>query len=329
MPGARTPFILNTKSSLVVVSFVQGGRKQGLGHIYRIAAVISELDKLGVKVDICFDGDEFGAYHLKILGRNITPLENFQDIEKIDILIIDGVSVSSPYSDLLKKSKRIVLLSPVFDRPELVTEAYIRINPENLLISNAFVGRIWSVIFQSSVQVISENKNPLSLGISLSGGISPYLAEVLSVVGELPNIRNLIAVLKVAIGGHSFNEVERLLSNIVPTGIDLVLVKGHGNIISSLEPLDIVICGDGITVDQTCHAGIPCIVYSDFSKRYKVLDLIESQAIYFASHPQELSLVLMELLISKEKRDKLSHEAFLKVDGKGAERIAKKIFPPE
>jgi spore coat polysaccharide biosynthesis predicted glycosyltransferase SpsG len=328
MLGARTPFILNAKSSLVVVSFVQGGRKQGLGHIYRTAAVIDELNALGVNVDICFDGDEFGAYQLNILGRQTTPLENFQKIEKIDILIIDGVSVSAQYLGLLKKSKRVVLLSPVFDRPELITEAYIRINPENLLISNAFVGRIWSVIFQSSVPVISENKNPLSLGISLSGGISPYLPEVLSVVGELPNIRNSIAVLKVAIGGHSFNEVESLLSNIVPTGIDLVLVKGHGNIISLLEPLDIIICGDGITVDQTCHAGIPCIVYSDLSKQYKVLDLIESQAIYFASNPQDLSLALMELLISKEKRDKLSHEASLKVDGKGAERIANQIFSP-
>ena len=326
MPGVLTPSILSSDSNLVIVAYIQGGRSFGLGHVYRSELVISELEAFDVKVHICFDGDEFGKHQLQNLGKVPISFDDLETIEKIDVLLIDGIYMPEPFTALIKKTQRVILLSPVFDHPEIATEAYLRFVPINSNYTNPFVGRMWSVVGKGSTQTSSISESRLSIGVSLSGGVSSNLTQTLAAIIEIPNLSKLIRVLKVAIGGHSFKEVEEILKPLISMNIDLVVVRANGNIISALSPVDIVICGDGITVDETCHAGIPCVVYADISRKYKVIDLIASNAICFSSNLQELKRLILELLTNEDKRKELGRIAASKVDGKGAHRIAEKIL---
>ena len=90
-------------------------------------------------------------------------------------------------------------------------------------------------------------------------------------------------------------------------------------------PIDLLIAGDGVIVDEACFFGIPTIVYSERSRKYKVSDLIVSGSVAFATNPSDLEITLTQLMGSAERREKMRMNALGKIDGLGARRIANLI----
>ena len=165
----------------MIVVYVQGGRDTGLGHVVRASTIVSLLKMDGHDVAILFDGDDFGLSQLNAMGLEVSTIEDVMRLKKIDALVLDAVSISQEYLRVMDKCSRRILLSPVFNRPELITEAYLRFPPNGALRSISSVSRSYSVVREQTDNLVYKESNKLSIGIVMSGGKSSYMSDVVGV----------------------------------------------------------------------------------------------------------------------------------------------------
>jgi spore coat polysaccharide biosynthesis predicted glycosyltransferase SpsG len=305
--------------------YVQGGRDLGLGHVVRVSTIVRLLKTDGYNVEILFDGDDFGLSQLNAMGLEVSTIEDVMSLKKIDALVLDAVSISQEYLRVMDKCSRRILLSPVFNRPELITEAYLRFPPKGALRSTSSVSRSYSVVREQTDDLVYKESNKLSIGIVMSGGKSSYMSDVVGVVKSANRKHHVFHSLKIAIGAYSFSHIEEYLSAEKSLDLNVYLLQGKNNILKAMLPIDLLIAGDGVIVDEACFSGIPTIVYSDRSCEYKVSDLIVSGSVAFATNPSDLEITLTQLMGSAERREKMRMNALREIDGLGARRLANLI----
>lgn len=224
----------------------------------------------------------------------------------------------------MRRTGRVVLLSPRCTQGHLASEAYLRIPFVGQIACEPHVGRQWAVVGGEHLpsQRASADER-LTLAIILSGGSNLRLTAAIAALLPDPDLCQNLGAVQIAVGGLPFSQFATL--DHLTCAASIALIRS-ASIWDDLGHVDIVVCGDGVVVDEACARGKVIVVYTDTERAAKVEDLVAARAVALATDTQQLHQVVKALLASSEQRQALAQAALRAVDGAGATRIADAIL---
>lgn len=275
----------------VIFFYVEGSAEFGLGHLSRVVPLYHNLIANDYKVIVYHYGDNLGEAFLEIHGveyKSINESTNLNIIKYYtDILwIVDSTALHTRnIEELLKKTDRKILISPVFDSNQinLFHHCIIRSDSHKLPISNKIVS---SELFMHDRSTYYSQTDKLTLGIALSGGdSSEKINYLLANILDDKSIKKLINKIRIYVGLKGSFTLPR-------KDKDSYFI--HVEFISSLNSLwamnndvNYMIVGNGIIVDECEYQNMPYSIFDD-SNNITNKSSISNKKIYLKNEIMQL-----------------------------------------
>lgn len=321
-----------------------------MGHIIRCISIALQLEKLGSQVvfivsepEAEFLVKEYGfrveclhnSYHDK--EQELQPLFEIIEQRGIEMLFIDSYEVTEIYLLYLQKRLPVVYIDDMnmFQYPvnAIVNYTYgvtldlYRKYPYTSDVKYALGSKYIPLREQFADSVIKINDEVRNIFIT-SGGTDPeHMIKTLLLETKK---QKWAGIQKTIVVGNFYNEINWLKAY-AETHPEITIYKNISNVVDIMIKCDVAISAGGTTLAELCACGIPTIAFSMSDNQIPGVTAYAEDGllIYAGDIRKNKELVLnnimdnIQVLMSdKKKRIELSEKAHLKIDGKGARRIA-------
>lgn len=250
----------------IVTAFVQAGEKIGLGHLHRTALLAQSLEQYGIKTKLCLDADDYGRENAQQLGLEII----MQDDADSEVAIIDAVTLPETLRIRVEQFSKRILISPVFDRPDLATHVLVRAESPGL--SNALSEHAILIVDARFGLITVQEASPkpwefdqLVVGICLSGGAdAPYLNELVETIASTPGVVQVLLL-------------SRQAPSLSTSASAAVIHAPHrSNPWHFLDSANVFVGGDGLMLYEAVARGLPTFSFSRTEHAFKNGALVEA-----------------------------------------------------
>ncbi len=315
----------------------KGSHQEGLGHLHRQMHLAKALQSKGIRTTVILKDYPPSK---SLLKKNKLNFQTVQDLFKSsqkylknsDLIILDINDTKSGFIQDLKTQTRVVSFEDLGDGRsyvDLIVDC--NLNPsehpndsENYLslfgLSYSLIDPVFNTYHQKENR-ISEDIHSILITM---GGTDPFnLSEPIArtILTHRPSLD--LTILK----GPGFKNHESL-KNLEQT---FSQVKVEGPLTSLADHLfnhDLIICSGGVTLHEALCVGSPTLVISQVEPQSKIARSLEEKgATYFlgsANNWNEIDLI-NKLNLSANQRKQMSEAGKKLIDGKGLDRIVKKI----
>lgn len=255
--------------SEVLNFLVQVSKEVGVGHLTRSAAVVRELIKSGLNVQLTLISDDYGREVAGTLGvcfSEILPAST-------SVVVVDAIEIKDSEADWVLSHHHRLIISPVFNRFDLATHVIVRNLPESM--KGAIPKDVklvedegYAFVTSQEVVPVSRSYSELCIGVCLTGG------------GDLISLKPLLDELVTI---NRLKEL-RLISNTRPSlsDNDAISFAWSGfveNPWDFLQSINIFVGGEGVMLSESVARGIPAISLKLKSKANKNKSLVDSGAV--------------------------------------------------
>ena len=278
--------------------YVQADKKIGIGHLMRSKSIIDSLRGENIRTRLMLDCNDFIKPILKELDINSSEVK-----KGTGALIIDAINLEKISESVLLSYNPRILISPIFDRFDLVTHYFTRsIDPQ---IKNNIPSNVKTLIdplfFFSSIDSLNKrrlNFEELNIGICISGS-NDYvnLDKLIRVITRLKSLKSLKVI------------GQKLSLESVKCGVDFKFSNFEKTPWNFFKDINIFIGGEGIMLAESLYQNIPSISMcrSEFKGKNEKLfysGLINT-IILERNWKNNLLLVLRNLELLKNQHEKL------------------------
>lgn len=299
-------------SDSLVVFHVQAGTRIGMGHLSRARSVITALQDMGFDCALHLDADAEGL--ARALSWGLSPTCALPDGPSA--LVIDAITLDRVQADVLRGYAPRILISPVFNRVDIVSHALLRSAPPVLLdnLPDTAVLHVNTDYAFATAQGLCPRAldfAELEVGVCLSGGVSSMEPNrVLALLDELPQVTKIKVI------------DPRCLA---PLNTPVKHVPHAEHPWNFLQGINLFIGGDGVMLAEAIAQGLPAISLSRLAGGAKNAALQASRALCMIARDMYMLHKLADLLADR-KELKAMHRAALELDGVArATRLAKDI----
>lgn len=238
--------------------YVEGSKTKGLGHLSRIIAIYSELKKYH-EIQIYFYGDEIGKAYLEKFALPYLSCDdpNFEVLNHQNWLIDSTTLSSNQITKKLSLAKKVVLLSPKFDKKfiDLIDIALIRSDPFDLEVKEKVVDPRFFVYGTSN-----HGTSKMDIGVVLSGtDVKKEIRDIVNLCLETESIAQNINSITAFLGSSQSIDFQKLKG--YSYKVDLLFISALGNVWKYLDNADLVVVGNGIVVEEALEEHKRCIVF--------------------------------------------------------------------
>ncbi|MBD2422484.1 hypothetical protein [Cyanobium sp. FACHB-13342] len=287
--------------SSLVVFHVQAGSRIGMGHLSRSRAIIGMLQVMGFNCTLYLDSDAQGAAKARALG--LEPIDALPAAPSA--LVIDAITLDRMQADVLQSYAPRILISPVFNRVDIISHALVRSAPFGLLDNlpdgaTLHIKTDYAFATAHGLHLRKLDFSKLEIGLCLSGGVDSMEPNtVLSVLDALPQV----AGVKV-IDPRSLPPVKTDLHHVLHADRPWDLLQG----------INVFVGGDGVMLAEAIAQGLPTISLSTPSGNAKNIGLVKSGALRIIERHIYMQYALSTLLDDREELEAM-HSAALKLNG--------------
>lgn len=329
----------------------------GSGHVMRCLTLADELSKSGAKIEfICREetgnliedvAEKGYTVHRFSAGIDINTdcmlTRNFleKQTRKPDWLIIDHYEIDasweSPLRELVKKIMVIDDLANRYHDCDILLDQNISVKENRY---NGFVpphslkllGPEYALLRQEFAQArmrLKEKRDKVKRILVTMGGGDPKNQTVKVLKGIKMLDRNDISI-DVIIGALNPNKTE--IEEMVSEMLNVKCFSGVNNMSDFMLKADIAIGASGSTTWERCCLGLPSIVMvladnqKDIAETLDKMGVIKNLGWYENVSEKDIKIALQEILDNLETRKIMSEKSLKVVDGKGVERIVRRIF---
>ena len=267
---------------------------------------------MNVNCNVHLDSDAQGARQARKWG--MVPIDMLP--ASPSALVIDALTLDCIQAQMMQKYAPRILISPVFDRAEMVSHALVRaVSPElrAALPANAIVHTKLDYAFASAHGLSSRalNFEKLKIGLCMSGGADPLeLNSVLSLLEGLPQVIG-VAVIDPR--------------SLTPFNTSFQHVSHAESPWDFLKGINLFIGGDGVMLAEAIAQGLPTISLSTLRHKSKNLCLEASGALRVIARDAKMVREINHLVNDRAALEEM-HSAALKLDGSGrVTRLAQDI----
>jgi hypothetical protein len=277
--------------------YVQAGKEIGLGHLIRSNNIIQHLIQENFDITMMMEPDDFIAPILSELGTKLCRVK-----QGSGPLIIDAINFSNISDDIILSYYPRILISPVFDKFELITHFITRnLEPHlaNDIPSNVKT-EIDPLLSFTTVKDLIKKKldfKEIDLGICISGS-NDYvnLEKLLRVIARIDNVKSIKMIGQGLKADFQVDDIDFKFSNFEKTPWKY------------FQNINVFIGGEGIMLSEALYQNIPAISMcrKKFKGKNKNLISIGLLTIIDLSQRWENSLLLVlgnkELLEGQYKK---------------------------
>jgi len=278
--------------------YVQADKKIGIGHLMRSKSIIESLRGNNVRTRLMLDRNDFIKPILKELDITSSEVK-----EGTGALIIDAVNLEEISESILLSYNPRILISPIFDRFDLVTHYFTRSIDSQ--IKTNIPPNVKTVIdplfFFSSIENFNKrrlNFEELNIGVCISGS-NDYvnLDKLIRVISRLKSLKSLKVI------------GQKLSLDSLKCGVDLKFSNFEKTPWNYFKDINVFIGGEGIMLAEALYQNIPSISMcrSEFKGKNRKLfssDLINT-IILERNWKKNLLLALRNLELLKNQHEKL------------------------
>jgi len=312
---------------------VSGSKLIGFGHIRRSLTLATEIQKKYSKIKIIFFIETKKNFYLQKLfkdfkvhweGKNSSLIEVIKDKE-IKIIIIDEQKNNFSEIKKIKSSTNIFLVALDYYFKNTLIDLNINLFNHNSKSTQGNKNLFHNLKFGIIRKTFSSNNKKINkikkIIISFGGGDKKN--NSLKVLKWLNiNIKDKITIY-ITKKIYDVNAVNlKLLKN-----LDISYLKKYSSFDKKINECDMMFCGGGTTLLESCYCGIPTIVLPQSKKEEKFAKFFEKKgAIILVSNLIMNNLKLRNFYYNKQIKRSMSKIQKKIIDGKGVERITKLIF---
>jgi hypothetical protein len=269
--------------------YVQAGKEIGLGHLIRSNNIIQHLSQENFDITMMMEPDDFIAPILSELGTKLCRVK-----QGSGPLIIDAINLSNISDSIILSYNPRILISPVFDRVDLVTHIFTRnLDPQLLNEVPSYVKmEIDPLLFFTTVNDLEKqilDFEEINVGVCISGS-NDYinLNEILKVIIRNKNVKSIKII------GQSLEldfldyEVDIKFSNFEKTPWDY------------FNNVNVFIGGEGLMLSEALYQNIPAISMCRNKFKGKNNNLIKSGLLNIIDFNHGWEGVLLSILGNKE-----------------------------
>lgn len=323
------------------------------GHVMRCLAIAEELKKTG-ESPLFISADNFPRLLIEQKGYEFVSLESdWRHMEEetgrlqrainkyhIGILLVDSYNVTKAYFEKIHTFTKVIYMEDlgkeVYDVDAVICYANYY---KDLLLEERYPSEVKLLLGTKYTPLRSVFSNLLPKEISselkrllvLSGGTDPY--DFLWKFSEAIAESRLYGILEEIdiICGKYYKRYDELTGKLAGNR-KFRIYKAVEDIEKYMQSADMAITSAGVTSYELCAAGVPAITYVMADNQQKNAESFHKDGIMECAGDLRYEPVLkrIEELLDGKYRDYLyrenSSEAMMrKVDGKGAQRIAKEV----
>lgn len=333
-----------------------GNSNIGWGHVMRSLSIASAAKNLGAECFfVCADDSmrnliENKDFPVVVMDTDYRDMESetetFIEVinkEKPDSIFVDSYYVSNKYFRTIKKHSKVIYLDDVFSFPydvdylinyniyasyETYRELYSGNTIPELLLGTEYIPLRDEFVQNTPSSIRNEVKN-----VFISTGGSDEFGLVLRIINKL---KDNIELSKGIEYHFIIGSYEPDFDEIVSLSESNKWIHLHRNVKKMSEIMnmcDVAVSAAGSTLYELCSCGVPTITYviadnqingaTEFEKKKIMLNVGDLRIVDFdcSGIIDNLKMLMNDF----ELRKRLSEKMLFVVDGKGAERIIKKI----
>lgn len=339
-----------------IIFRADGNSEIGWGHVMRSLSIASAAKDLGAECFfVCADDSmrnliESKDFYVFVLDTDYRDMESETDRfievinkEKPDSIFVDSYYVSNKYFRTIKKHSKVIYLDDVFSFPYDVDylinyniyasyETYSELYSENT-IPELLLGTEYIPLREEFIRNIPSGVRNESKKVFVSTGGSDEFGLVLRIINKLKDDKELSEGIEYhfIIGSYEpdFDEINSLSE----CNKWIHLHRNVKNMSEIMNICDVAISAAGSTLYELCSCGVPTITYviadnqiggaNGFKDKKIMLNAGDLRTVDFdcSGIIDNLKMLMNDF----ELRKRLSEKMLSVVDGKGAERIIKKI----
>jgi hypothetical protein len=288
-----------------------------MGHLFRSASVAQAIRRYGIEPVFLLRGDARAIELAKSLGLTMGSHEHGRP------MVIDATTVSPEDAELAMTADPRVLISPVFDRPDLLSHVLVRSVPVLLRKS---LGPTVEVIerpeyaFATAHGLVRRDLrfNALRVGICLSGGNDPpYLDRLIRVVSCLPTVAETRVIRHDPVEPQSLDA--RCRADVRERGFTT-------SPWSYFSRINLFVGGHGVMVAEAIAQGIPTISVGPPECTGKNEFLAETGALVAVDDDFATNPTLVEVLSDPKQLQALHTAARILVAGGATGTLAEDVY---
>jgi len=321
----------------------------GTGHVMRMIALGQAWKELGGTTQ--FVGLQSPLDNrLKAEGFSLQPVlnahpqpEDLRDLlsitSKEDWIVIDGYHFDASYQFGIREAgRKALVLDDICNRDEYNADILLNQNPDAHNYSydvnddvTFLLGSRYALIRQEFLSFHPQHTTiqPTASKILVTlGGADP--TNITSIVlSAIQSIKHDHLHLKIIVGASNqhHKELEQLTNSL---SCDCEILTAVNNMPELMDWADIAISAAGSTCWELCFLGVPFIAIQIADNQQGIIkELSRSKtAICIASPAETLNIAneLKSLILNQDMRQTMSDKGRSLIDGKGAKRVAQKIY---
>lgn len=205
-------------------------------------------------------------------------------------------------------------------------------NNKNCLKESGYVynGPLYAILsdnikkFRKNRKITKQRTRRLNVGVSMGGsdthGATVMLAEALNAVA------NILCKVHFYLG-PSFDHINELNSEVRECVYDYAIISGAGNLLQSLDKMDVVICGGGVTLFEVAAMGMPPLGFANEIHEERTLSYFSRHKSCYnlgSVHKTNIDILknkLSKVLNSPERLNDLCANTIKLVDTEGINRV--------
>ena len=323
---------------------LSGSKKIGFGHISRSYALAQSLIKNNI--DIIFWITSPNMQDVKKLVSKIKVIDSNKykiDIgtyvvkKSIDIIIFDELKLNIGLLRYLKKNSKAKLIGLDYfhyknNQTDLIINLYNHNKKDltkNFINLNKYIEGLKFAIIREKLIKKKFNKTNIikkkinKIMVSFGGGDRKNHAyQVLKWLSSI-NFKGNIVISK-----HLYDKpVSKFINLINNDDLKLKMIDMGLNFDNEIINCDIIFCGGGTTLLESCYLGLPTVVMPQNHREYIFSKLIErNKAALVTLNPYKDEIKVKKLIYSHKLRRLMKKAQTTLVDGRGKERIIKAIL---
>tara|TARA_B100000989_G_scaffold21953_1_gene14423 strand:+ start:6688 stop:7629 length:942 start_codon:yes stop_codon:yes gene_type:complete len=233
----------------LIIFYIQGSEKNGLGHVKRSINLAIKLKEFGYK--IIFSG-EFSRQALNILKKEEIS-SSLQSFDK-EIIVIDAISIKPEFLNDVKAFKYRILISPIFEDyglpSHILSRSSVKKNIKSSCANQEIIynpGFSFSTVTNFRLKKSFRSEN-IKIGICISGSSSYFNLDFL--LEECTKNKNVSSVIAIASEEDQIKFKDKKI---------ILQQNNEQELWKVLDDIDLLISGDGLMIFEAMSLGIPAI----------------------------------------------------------------------
>ena len=325
---------------------LSGSKKIGFGHISRSYSLANYFSSFYPKRKIIFWIDSPDINSVKKIIKNIKvidekrykdSIDNYINKKSINLIIFDSIEENIESIKKIKKNCSAKLIgldyfNYKYNNLDLIINLYnhnkIGLNKHSNYKGKYLEGIKFAIIKDSLIEKFSKNKKK----------IKKKITNILLSFGGA-DMRNHTETVLLWLKNQNYNGNVYISSNLYRKNIlklknikdlykfNIKVFQMNLKFDQLLELTDIIFCGGGTTLLESCYIGIPAIVMPQNTRELHFSKMIEkNKSAYVISNIDKETNKVNKLIHSYALRKKIHKSQISFVDGSGKKRIRKAIF---